>query len=433
MEKTLALNALSSRSTPRKITYLRMLNFAQNVIWAVLLFLSFSLPVNFQPLKIVLLLLLILISLIKIAKGNYHVNKYVLILLIVWLCFCIPVSLIGFANNNPGAEPFARVELLYPLLLFIAVMTIRNRKAMKATFYSMIASSFFISAYTILLLLNNSGYIQIDNFWIIDDTSAVGLHEGYTHITNTNLSMLIFIFPCLASLTAVERKKLHINSVIYFAAIFVSFLAMFLSGRRILWLIAAFSLLVFLLRMRIKISKKIIVLVTLLVIAITFNILGGYFDISIEGLWERFLNVFSKTDEFGGENVRYVQMDNLIQGFKDNWVLGAGGGATLPDYYRSSKTPWIFEASYHMILFNSGLFFSAIYILFFLLMIIYILKRSYKHYLCIPIFCAFISAVIANATNPYFSASFDFLFFVFVPILFLNNKSLCKKGGKKRA
>ncbi|MBQ9520186.1 MAG: hypothetical protein IJR67_01775 [Acholeplasmatales bacterium] len=415
--------------TKRKSKYASI----QNFVWFFLLFFSFSLPVNFQNVKIILLVILLVISMLNFFKSNRIFDKKYLGLLLLWLMFACPVVLIGFLKQNVGASAFAKVELLYPLLLFLALGSLKNKNVISVIYKAMLLSSIFISFYTFLLLLYNAGYLPISSFWIIDDTSAVGLHEGYTHITNTNLSMLIFIFPCICSLTSKERKKLRINSHLCRFCIAISFFAMFLSGRRILWIIAIISLVILFFRIRMNpLNKMFIVLFIFISAVIIFVVLGDKFNISIDGLWDRFINVFSEYDEYGQENVRYIQMNKLLEGFRNNVVFGAGGGAVLPGYYRSLESPWIFEASYHMILFNSGIVFFSIYVLFFARLLFLLLKKHKYYYGSISMFSALLFSIIANATNPYFSASFDFLFFIFVPIIFLNNKNYMRKGRAKK-
>ena len=427
MERLLPYNSNHIEETHR----ISLLEKIQNFIWGLLLFLSFSLPVNFQEVKIVLLFFLLGISFL-LFLNNQKPDKKTFYLFIIWMCFAIPVSLIGFIKRNPGASAFAKVELLYPALLFITLFFISNKEIMSATYKTLLLSAFFISGYTFLLLLNNSGYLHINNFWIIDDTSGVGLHDGYTHITNTNLSMMIFIFPCLSSLSLQERKKLKINSLVFYSCLIVSFIALFLSGRRILWIVAALSLLIVFLRTRLKIWKKIVFLSVLSGLLILLLVLiGERFNITIDGLWERFLFAFAKTDEYGQENVRLVQMEKLIEGFKNNFLIGAGGGAVIKGYSRSVTNPWSFEASYHMILFNSGSFF-LIYALFFANLIRYVIRCHKKFLYSFSIFFVLIFAIVANATNPYFSASFDFLFFIFVPILYVNNKRYCLSFAERK-
>ena len=400
-----------------------------NLIWFFLVFLSFSFPVNFQPVKIVLLFIMLTIFAFKLMnKKHIKTSSQVFRLFVIWILFALPVAINGLISNNVGAFAFIKVELLYPVLLFLCVFQLKGENVVRVTYKAMLLSAIFISIYTILLLLYKTGFVSFNHFWIIDDTSDAALHNGYTHITNTNLSMLIFIFPCIAILTKKECQKLKIKYLYCVFVVFLSALAMLLSGRRILWIVEIFSFLIFFFRLNVSFAKKIAILfIFCLIVLVTFQIFGKQFGIDLNGLWERFLNAFADFDEYGQENVRIIQMSKLIDGFKKHIFFGAGGGATLDGYYRSLESPWIFEASYHMILFNSGIVFFSIYIFFFAYLSFSIIKYNKAYMFVLPVFFALTLAIISNATNPYFSASFDFLFFIFIPIVFLNNIDFCKK------
>lgn len=346
----------------------------------------------------------------------------------LWCLFVVPVTLIGYFNDNLGAYSFFKVELFYPLLLFFCIVTIKNKKIMPYTSKAIVASSIFISFYTLSLLLYNLGKWPFDFFWIIDDTSAVGMHVGYTHITNTNLSMMIFIFPFLTLLSKQERKMSNLGFKLYFFTLLFAAIAMFLSGRRILWIIAFLSFVFAFFKSELKMSSKIKIFVIVIVFIIFFlTIFGEKLDINLNGLWERFINVFSKKDEYGDDNVRFIQMHKLIDGFIESPFIGKGAGATIEGYYRSKESPWIFEASYHMILFNSGIIFMTFYVLVLIEILYFVYKKHKNYYYSFPIFVSLFMAIFANATNPYFSASFDFLFFIFIPVLYINAKCLYKK------
>ena len=158
-------------------------------------------------------------------------------------------------------------------------------------------------------------------------------------------------------------------------------------------------------------------LLTLGLAAIGLIVLSQYYEISFAGYIDRFLDVFSKTNDYEGENVRYVQMSYLMKAFWDNPVIGAGGGAILPNYYRSSENPWIFECTYHVILFNSGII-GSMFFLGSLVSILHELRKTDKVEK-VGVICAVVLSLFANATNPYMTASFDFWIFMFIPLMYL--------------
>lgn len=290
---------------------------------------------------------------------------------------------------------------------------------------------FFISIYAFMTLLSSVGIDIFNSLLVLDATTNIGIHEGYIHIVNTNLSMLIISFP-LTLLSGkyignklLSKKFVNIVNVMSAAAII-------LSGRRILWIVLGISLLVLIIRKDISFNLRLkyIVLIAVLFI-IGIYLFQYYFGITIDSLIERFVQAFSDTDEYGRVgNVRNEQMEVLFKAFMEKPILGSGAGATIEGYQRSSANPWAFEQTYSMVLFNGGIigacFFSAS--LIFIALGIY--KSRFWNEEFLGVLTAFVCAVIATATNPYFMSSFDFWIFVFIPILYLNVAYIGRKNVK---
>lgn len=395
---------------------------------ALLIFLCFSFPVNLQEIKVALLLILCFLNALY---KKIIVSRKIKHIVFLWLLFAIPVSLIGIVNSNLGAFAFIKVELLYPTIIFFAMLPIKSKKSINSIIQAMFFSGIFISLYTFSLLIYNMGKWFLPFFWIIDDTSLVGLHDGYTHITNTNLSMLIFIYPFIVLLDKKSRNQAKISNSHYILFIILCSIAMFLSGRRILWIVLFGTMLLFILKMKVSMRNKIRILIFIFIFAFLFILsFGETLGLSIPLIINRFFQAFSKIDEYGNTNVRLVQMEYLFSETLKSPLFGRGAGAIIQDYYRSKETPWIFEMSYHMILYNSGFVFFTFYVLSLLLLITSIFLRI-KCRLFYPTFVALIMCIFANATNPYFSASFDFLFMIMIPLFILNNYEVIKSDREK--
>lgn len=389
-----------------------------NFFWAALVFLMCSLPVNFQFVKIILIILIFVVSVFIKKENAFVIDKRLAFAYGLWMVYAVYTFTLGVINNNPGAFPFFKINILYFSLLFLVVVVAKNKYIFKSTIKAVYLSNWFISAYTFYLLLYSFGIRFGNRLIILDDTAAVGLHIGYTHITNTNLSMTIFTFPFMCILFKNITDKGIVKTKWLVANLFFTAAAMFLSGRRILWLILIISLMLFILKGGFSMKRKVkYALLTLGLAAIGLIVLSQYYEISFAGYIDRFLDVFSKTNDYEGENVRYVQMSYLMKAFWDNPVIGAGGGAILPNYYRSSENPWIFECTYHVILFNSGII-GSMFFLGSLVSILHELRKTDKVEK-VGVICAFVLSLFANATNPYMTASFDFWIFMFIPLMYL--------------
>ena len=97
-------------------------------------------------------------------------------------------------------------------------------------------------------------------------------------------------------------------------------------------------------------------------------------------------------------------------------VFGSGAGIGVSDCVRSASG-CSYELSYNFILYNSGI--SGFIIYFAALSQIVWGLLTQKTQLGNSLALAFICGLIANATNPYFSSSFDFLWWAFIPLFYL--------------
>lgn len=144
--------------------------------------------------------------------------------------------IIGAFNNNPGVVDFLRINIIYYFIFCLLISTINNLKTFIYIIKTIVLASNFISVYTILLLLVKLNIWPSSLFIYFDVTSNVGIHEGYIHLTNTNLSMMIFLLPFIYLLIK-DNYKIHLfNKVYLYMTLLLVLIAVLISGRRILWI-----------------------------------------------------------------------------------------------------------------------------------------------------------------------------------------------------
>jgi hypothetical protein len=394
-----------------------------DVFWKILIFMMFFLPRNFQETKMFILFILLVLNIFYVLKNKkIIINKKVIVFLFLYLTYSILSFSIGIFNNNPGAFGFGRVHILYYLLFGFLIITINNEESYKKIVKTMVVSTFCISLYSILFVLVEFNIWPEYLFYEFDVTTNLGIHRGYMHLTNTNTSMLIFLFPFVSVLFIENYNNKYLSRKMILLVEIITLATIFISGRRILWLTLLFVLIYYLIKMLfITNFKNLIYILVFLLIFISFlYYLNVNNLISFEGVSDRFLDAFKIKD-----NVRVTQIIKLWEGFKRNPILGVGAGKSLPNYQRGSN-PGSYEASYNKILYHSGIIGFLIY--FFSLGII-----GYNLFINIfkmpndkinkALALAYFSSIVANATNPYFSSSFDFLLFIFIPLMYFNCKS----------
>lgn len=407
-------NLLEGKQTREKFSHLR------DVFFAVLVFTILVLPRNFQVAKMIMIFFIFIFHVLSKTRSVYF-NKIV-ILFLFYYAYVLIGTFIGVANKNPGVGGYFKVEFLW-FTLNLMVFSMFRKSTIKYILKAVIIASFVISVYNILLLL--LAIMGFDSTWLsqIDPTANVGIHEGYTHITSTNISMMMFSLPVVCGLYLFVEKRtlasININKIFLLITLIATVLTMFLSGRRILWLVMAivFFLCLFNNRSLSKNQRKskrtfYIALVLIGLMFVIFLILIGKFD----GIVRRFLDAFISTGT--EENIRTIEIRELWKGFLKSPIFGHGFGLGVGD-----KVPGYgvkYEVTYNEMLFNVGIIGTLMYVICmggFLFSIYneYKKSKSYRH-------CLFISLVIlvviffSTATNPYLGSSFDFYLFLFFPI-----------------
>ena len=392
---------------------------ASNIIWCILLFSILAFPRILQSVKIVLCLVLIVTNIIE--TKIIRIRKTTGAFWLLWMAYSLFTVISGIVQGNiaEGIYAFVRVNIFNLLLFIVLIFSVNNERSYELTIKTIIASTLYISIFNLIFI--GTGYLGINISFLekLDATARIGFHIGYTHLVTTNLSMSIMLFPLVVMLLNDSRINEMVNKKLHSITAVLCAVAMILSGRRILWI----SLLIGLAALYFYNTKSFKEKLKYLLIALVVIIFGIYVAnrtglISFEGLVSRFLYAFSSTDEYGMQNVRNIQSKYLIDGFLNKPIFGNGAGATLSGFQRSESSPWSFELSYHVVLFQSGIAGAIFYVAAIVLVFrraIYV-KRINNNVGTALVF-TYISIIIANATNPYFSSSFDFMIFIFLPFL----------------
>lgn len=390
-------------------------------LFGLLMYLMLVVPLNINAVKTGLHFAILAVTLYSMKK-EIVLNKECAVFICLFIIYALLASVWGVVNGNPGWKVFARLNIVYYLLLYAGMLTIYRAEHFIIIVRFLYFAAFSISIYTFLLLLHDSGYWIFDNFIRLDEYSVVGFHDTYTHITSTNLSMMTILFPfiTLAAYDAKIREKIKLWYIIF--TVVISAAAMFLSGRRILWIIMAGTLLIAAFKGLTRRGRLVCMIVCVILGFAALTYMNKYTSYSLQGYADRLFEVFQAVDSTTGEeNIRFAEMRELFLGFLQRPVMGSGAGAGVEGYIRTAAEPWCYEVSYNLILYNSGIIGSLIYALAF---IVFLLALWNKHRqsdkMGFAMLVTLIFGIVANGTNPYFSGSFDFLTFIFVPLVYLN-------------
>jgi len=398
------------------------LHKAQVKSWQLLLFLMIFIPRTGQSWKLIVLSFLFILSALNVIKtGTLRINKKIAIFLFLHLLYVTFSGFHGLIKSNPGTQDFLRVNLIYYLVLIFILSTFFNQNAFDKSIKTIILSANFVSIYSILLLLVKLQIWPEAYFIYFDITSNVGIHEGYVHLVNTNLSMMIFILPFLITLFLNGFEFYEVSRKQVFFTIVLAVIATLISGRRIIWLSFIIPIFYYLLKYdKKKIKEKFKIIstsVVIILIVIIFVFLSSY--LSFELMLDRFREAFDSE----AESIRFIQAKALWRGFLENPLFGSGAGIGVNEFIRSSSAPWIYEMTYNLILFNSGIIGFSIFAAshLYLLTNFYKLKKR-KIKIGESLFVTYVVVLIASGTNPYFTSSFDFLWFIIFPLMYFYSK-----------
>jgi len=390
---------------------------AMTVAWRILVFLMIFVPRTAEVIKIIVLGTLILLSVAYLfCKGSIRINHEVSVFFVLHSLYAIPTGLIGLLRGNPGAQGFLQVNVLYYLAFFLTFLSFSKIDSYKNIIGSMVIGAGAVSIYSILLFGVEIGAWPERLFLYFDTTSNVGIHEGFTHLVNTNLSMQIFLWPFLTTLYSQGYVFSKTKGRLLLAVLVLGAFAMLVSGRRILWIGMAIGLIYNLVVGRYaKASHRWYkLLYAAIIVGLLLLSVSVVPHLSPSGLINRAQSVI----EGGMQDVRVVQVLALWRGFLYSPLIGSGAGAGVDDVIRNPYMPWTYEMTYSLVLFNSGLlgflFFAAshIWLLFCLS------KERRKSVIAEALFLAYLVVLFASGTNPYFTSSFDFLWFSLLPVLY---------------
>lgn len=387
-----------------------------------LIFLAFLIPRNISIFK---LCIIVSAMLLYFGKNAIKICPYLTStkFLALYLTYSLWSTLHGFWNHNPATYQLFRLNVIYFIMLYVFIMIVNTKDEFKAILRTCCWAAIVISIYTILFFAQSVNIINLSHFIYLDNISGAMIHSGYVHITNMNMSMMLFLFPVILFINGIEDLKgdaafNRLNKT----SIALSVIAMMMTGRRIIWMVLFGSLLCYALFRVEKSTAKRIGRVAIIIIGVifVFCVLSRMFGISIAGFLDRFEEAFRDYDNYGRQNVRWLQLVALWKGFLENPIFGAGAGVGVDEVVRSTVNSASYELSYILILYNAGIvgFIPYVASLLFVLKKLFIYGKNDG--IAKAMFYGLAFGLIANATNPYFSSSFDFLLWMFIPLMYLN-------------
>ncbi len=394
-----------------------------------LLTLSLLVPAAMQPVKALLLGVILALAVPALARGSMRLPWTPWLLLAMgYAAFGALMSLWGEVRGNPGALPVMSVMVAYPLIMTLLIDIARPGDAQRLDVWL-----FRISALIAVVDMAFVGWTILDpgnplaalmeTFY--GEWAVVASSSDFTLFTLPNIASIIFLLPYALIRSALQphgkQKWMWLLGVVLMA------IPVLLSGRRALYLGCALGLTAGLIAavalrgyQRSGSSLSVRMLQTML--PLVFLGAGTFVAGVSTGLisWDLVVSGVEGLFDFQGEqgNVeRRLQFDALLAGIAQAPLFGQGAGA-VASYIRSDDMPWAYELMYIAFIFHHGLVGFAIYAGGIAALLVLFLNRCVRDdqsNVMAAWFGALVAFFFASATNPYL-LKFDFMWVVFIPL-----------------
>jgi len=396
----------------------------------------------FKPIKLPFIgAALILFFLIISIKKSIGAHKITFVLFAIYLFKGIYGAISGIVQGAPGVYVNLSLNVTYVIVYFMFICLLHKHQHFK-----WVVNIMAISA-AVLLLFDLYYILQFFNLvpkWSIYDwyktqniPFGIGISQYNTLEFNArNTSTFAFFFPFFSALLF-NKKQTNIsllnNKWILSLLCILIFILLVLTGRRIFYLIILLTpILIFFLsrflekkqrRLIGKGIKKLFILTPFLLIPF-FGYLSTNFGLDLESIYESFLSAFDSKVE--GE--RFNQSEALLNSWRKSPIFGHGLGAAVDGYVRIKTVPWAFEMGFHKSLHSLGLIGFGLEFSYYIGIIIIGIKiiKETNDIVMIGLLAGFISFLLGNATNPFIN-SYEFLWPLFLPLLYINIKLLNKR------
>lgn len=274
-------------------------------------------------------------------------------------------------------------------------------------------------------------------------------HGGYTRVMfNTSIYLLVGFFVFFYQFS---KNKWY--DYIFFAA---EIMAMLTTMTKSLWFGAAGAVVfagIAIFIYGIKTDKKLAMKIVATVIFTIVLIIGSdqfVFDGSVTiRMNNAFVTESTIDEDLNGDKaqldkegaavsntIKLVQISKLLGKWKGSPIIGYGYGSYVPDYLRSKEAPFSYEMQFFALLMKIGVLGMAIWIFFFVMQFIYILKnnrKSFDH--IISWLFLLISIVICVQTNPLLISFTGMSVILFLSLMTIHimleerNGYICCDGG----
>lgn len=381
------------------------------------LFFMLAFPSDFQAIKYVTMIILLLYSFADFILNKKSIHRNVLLGLLIWLSYFLLSLSIGINKGYNVDFSLINIYFVTPIVAVLLSTIVDTEVKLRKLNRYLIMITLIIVSINFLYILDRMSIINIPFDFETTIFGSVFVTDNKLEFRITNQSSLIFLLPYCISLLLTNGVNSKKEKIILGASIFLGLIITIMSGRRAFQAVVFFAfILTPLLRKFSKTSKKVssrknrkklwvyILLspiVAYIVVLIIEKVTG--IDNVILSFWNTFLSAFDFSS--GSGSIRADQVRALLTGWSEAPLLGHGINSFDSNLIRSQITPWSYEMVYIALLFQGGILGTIIFFFTTFSIIAKNLKKAYlshgfntSYYLSIAV--AFTSFFIAGSSNP---------------------------------
>ncbi len=411
----------------------------------VLLFLMLFVPASYQPVKGVLLALVVLAIIIRaLVEGRIALHPKVAFGCVFFSVLGVFFILRGYLANAPGALRMGTVYVLWPwvytLLLAGLAVDARLWRVARVMVWSAIAVCIYCVSYILWSagLLPNSLYIPLDL------GQRIGFYQGTVEFSVKSLGSLIFLVPFVTAALLAWPRGAPLGRRWLWLTVILGFPLGLLSGRRALQLVLVLAIPVALafrqflppeLRAAQRRGLRRALWGGAIAAVVAVAALQATYGLRLDAVWATFKTGFQFASDPVAQS-RALQFQALMKGWLASPFLGSGHGAPAPDVIRSTEMPWAYELTYLAFLYHTGIIgfvLHAVGIGWIYTWGIRIVREGTAiSPLMVSVLTGMTTFLIANATNPYLER-YDYLWVIFLPLAFVNLALLARERPARGA
>lgn len=324
---------------------------------AVYIIVTAAVPYQYGP---YILPLLVSALILRIAEGH-KIDPIPLLWTIALATLGSVGVAIGLLRNNAGALATSTIYIIEPLVLGLLFCGLSMSPGWtKSTLRILDIALLATAALGAAVFLSEGAGVTIpeallDPAYSTADTSGTTLRTNYQ-----GYNSLVFLAPY--GILRFIRPGPNQSAWWSLLVLIASLSGIILSGRRILYIAVPVAIVATLILVRLaaprptgqssilrmRLGVPVAAIVGLGAITMLLQMIGLH---PVEAL-SRIAGQFTLGD---ANDKRTLQGHYLLEAWSSHPLMGSGAGATIPGYSRNADSPWAFELSYHLVLFNFGL------------------------------------------------------------------------------